>query len=409
MTESIEAPTHSAAPVATGKAPGSLYWLALGTFAVGTEGFMIAGLLPTIAADLDIKVSTAGQLVTIFALAYAVSSPVLTAALGGMDRRRLLIFSLGAFAVANGVAASAHSFWTLAGARILLALAAGLYVPGANALASALVAPERRGRALAIVNGGITIAIAVGVPIGAWIGERLGWRMTFVGVAALSALATAALKFGLPPHIGVGLHTATLRDRLAVVRQPAVAHALTTTTLWAIGAYTVYTYLAPYFKNATTVSAPQVSVILLVWGLSAAVGVALGGMFSDRYGPRAVHIPALSVLTLAFVTLSVCAHFLSPAAATLPVCVAIVLWGVSAWSFYPPQQARLIGLAGLKAAPIALSLNASFMYLGFSLGAGIGSVTLTLSNTDSLGYVGALFEVGSLILVLWLGSRRQSN
>src|ERR1700733_12417513 len=203
MTESIEAPTHSAAPVATGKAPGSLYWLALGTFAVGTEGFMIAGLLPTIAADLAIKVSTAGQLVTIFALAYAVSPPVLTAALGGMDRRRLLIFSLGAFAVANGVAASAHSFWTLAGARILLALAAGLYVPGANALASALVAPERRGRALAIVNGGITIAIAVGVPIGAWIGERLGWRMTFVGVAALSALATGALKFGLPAHIGV--------------------------------------------------------------------------------------------------------------------------------------------------------------------------------------------------------------
>lgn len=405
MAESIEVVTEPGVPIAARQISGALYWLALGTFAVGTEGFMIAGLLPTIATDLAVKVSTAGQLVTIFALAYAVSSPILTAVLGGLDRRRLLIFSLGAFAAANLVAASAHSFWTLACARILLALAAGLYVPGANALASVLVAPERRGRALAIVNGGITIAIAVGVPIGALIGERLGWRTTFVGVAALSALATAALQFGLPPRIGVGLHTASLRERLAVARRPAVAHALTTTTLWAIGAYTVYTYLAPFLKNATVVSAPQVSMILFGWGLSAAVGVTLGGMFSDRNGPRAVHIPALVILALSFVTLSACAHFLLPVAATLPICVAIILWGVSAWSFYPPQQARLIGLVGVKAAPIALSLNASFMYLGFSLGSAIGSVTLTLANTQSLGYVGALFEVGALVLVLLFAHR----
>ncbi|WP_425270768.1 MFS transporter [Paraburkholderia aspalathi] len=392
-------------PTIVAKQPsGSLYWLALGTFAVGTEGFMIAALLPTIAADLSVKVATAGQLVTIFALAYAVSSPILTAALGGVDRRRLLIFSLAAFAVANLVAASVHSFWTLAGARILLALAAGLYVPGANALASALVTPERRGRALAIVNGGITIAIALGVPIGALVGERLGWRMTFVGVAALSALATVALKLRLPVHIGAGLHTATLRERLVVVRQPVVAHALATTTLWAIGAYTVYTYLAPFLRSATVVSAPQISLVLLVWGISAAVGVALGGSFSDRHGPAAVQIPALVVLAFAFSTLSISAHFLSPAMATLPVCIAVVLWGISAWSFYPPQQARLISAIGLKAAPIALSLNASFMYLGFSLGAAIGSVTLALSGTANLGYVGALFELGSLLLIRVLTS-----
>jgi len=409
MAESIEAFSPSDATGGAKQSLGLLYWLALGTFAVGTEGFMIAGLLPTIAADLSVRVATAGQLVTVFALAYAVSSPILTAALGGVDRRRLLILSLGAFAFANLVAASVHSFVALAGARVLLALAAGLYVPGANALASALVSPDRRGRALAIVNGGITIAIALGVPIGALVGERLGWRMTFVGVAALSALATVALQIRLPVHLGAGLHTATLRERLVVVRQPAVAHMLAITTLWAIGAYTVYTYLAPFLRSATIVSAPQVSLALLVWGVSAAVGVGLGGSVNDRYGPAAAQLPALVVLALAFFALSASAHFLTPTMATLPVCVAVVLWGISAWSFYPPHQARLISATGLKVAPIALSLNASFMYLGFSLGAAIGSATLTLSSTANLGYVGALFELGSLILLLLQGSRGRSE
>ncbi|MGQ7935331.1 MFS transporter [Paraburkholderia sp. D1E] len=223
MVKSTDVPSALGPTIVAKQPSGSLCWLALGTFSVGTEGFMIAALLPTIAADLSVKVATAGHLVTIFALAYAVSSPILTAALGGVDRRRLLIFSLAAFAVANLVAARVHSFWTLVGARILLALAAGLYVPGASALASALVTPERRGRALAIVNGRITIAIALGVPIGALVGERFGWRMTFVAVAALSALATIALKLRLPVHIGAWLHTATLRERLVVVRQPVVA------------------------------------------------------------------------------------------------------------------------------------------------------------------------------------------
>ena len=130
-----------------------IYWLALGTFAIGTEGFMIAPLLPGMAANLRVSVWAVGQLVTVFALTYAVSSPILTALTGSLERRKLLILSMTAFALANIVAWAARGYWWVMGARILLALAAGLYVPNANALASALVSPERRGRALAIVNG----------------------------------------------------------------------------------------------------------------------------------------------------------------------------------------------------------------------------------------------------------------
>src|ERR1700683_5389428 len=125
----------NASPVAVSR----LYWLALGTFAIGTEGFMIAPLLPDLARDLSVSLASAGQLATVFALTYALSSPVLTTLTGDFDRRRLLIASMLAFAAANFVALSAHSYSGLLARRILVAVAAGLYVPNANALASATV------------------------------------------------------------------------------------------------------------------------------------------------------------------------------------------------------------------------------------------------------------------------------
>src|SRR5258708_5136181 len=181
--------------------PAALYWLALGTFAIGTEGFMIAPLLPKLAADLSVSVVTAGQLVTVFALTYALSSPILTTLTGSVDRRTLLVMSMMSFALANFVAWSADSYGALMVARILLALAAGLYVPNANALAGALVAPGRRGTALAVVTGGTTVAVALGVPLGALVGDKFGWRLTFAGVGVLALIAMSGLLTGLARNV----------------------------------------------------------------------------------------------------------------------------------------------------------------------------------------------------------------
>src|SRR5271154_1698518 len=165
-----------------------LLCMALGTFAVGTEGFMIAPLLPQLASDLSHSVVAVGQLVTVFTLSYAFSSPILTALTGGIGRRNLLIISIAGFALANVVAALASGYWMLMAARVLLALAAGLYVPNANGLAGAGVAPEKRGTALSIITGGTSIAVALGVPISALIGQGFGWRLTFVVVGTISVL-----------------------------------------------------------------------------------------------------------------------------------------------------------------------------------------------------------------------------
>jgi predicted MFS family arabinose efflux permease len=383
--------TNSTAPI---------YWLAVGTFAIGTEGFMIAPLLPGMATDLRVSVWAVGQLVTVFALSYAVSSPILTALTGSVDRRNLLILSMTAFALANMVAWAARDYWWVMGARILLALAAGLYVPNANALAGALVAPEWRGRALAIVSAGTTVAVAFGVPLGAVVGDRFGWRATFAGVGVLAALATAGLSLGLHRRVGSVMSVVSLRERIAVAQRPDVLLALLVTTLWAMGAYTVYTYVALLLNAATGLKGTGISAVLFLWGISAAAGVFTGGHLNDRLGARSVIIPSLIALALAFASLSATATLLSPSSAVVPVLGAIVVWGVAAWSFFPSQQARLIGIAGPKVAPIVLSLNASFMFIGFSAGAALGSLTVARSSVAYVGWVGAVCEVAALLLLL---------
>ena len=393
----------SVAIPATRNAP--LYWLALGAFAVGTEGFMIAAILPKIASDLSVGIATAGQLVTIFALAYAVSSPILTALTGSIDRRGLLIFSMILFAVSNLVAASVPNYWSLVAARVLLAFSAGLYVPNANALAGALVSPERRGRAIAIINGGITVAIALGVPLGAVIGNHVGWRMTFVGVAVLSTVAVIGLATGLPRGVGAGMTATTLSQRVDVLRLPGVLGTLLVTTLWAIGGYTVYTYVAPVMAAAVAISGEQIGYVLFLWGAAAGVGLMIGGSATDRIGANFVVGTCLPLTALALISLSAAAHYLTPAMALVPVLLAVGLWGMTHWAFWPGQQARLIAVTGLKVAPVALSLNASFMYLGFSLGAMLGSFTLLRGTVADLGLVGGACILASF--ALFLATRRR--
>ena len=382
------------------RTPAALYWLALGTFAIGTEGFMIAALLPTVAGDLRVSVAQAGLLVSIFSLAYATSSPVLTTITGRVDRRRLLLASMLIFALLNVAASMAHTFNSIAVARVLLAFAAGIYTPNANALASSMVHADHRGRAIAIVNGGLTAAIAFGVPLGAFVGDRLGWRMTFLGVGGLSLLATAGLAHGLPRGVGASMVSASLEERLRAMKNPRVARTLAVTTLWATGTYAVYTYVAPVLGVATQLHGPQIGLTLSIWGVAAGVGLFISGSTTDRLGNRVVQRASLTGLIVALASLAVLANSLPPGPATVPILAAIALWGISAWAFFPAQQTRLIEIVGVPAAPAALSLNASFMYLGFSIGAALGAFSLLHVGPRNLGFVGAACELLALGLLL---------
>jgi len=377
-----------------------IYFLALGTFAIGTEGFMIVPLLPRMSADLSVPIAAVGSLVTIFTLTLAISSPVLTTLTGAINRRKLLIWSMLAFAAANLAAFASRDYWGIMVARILLALSAGLYAPNANALASAIVSPERRGRALSVVNGGITLAIALGLPLGSLIGDAFGWRMTFLGVGILSLIAVTGLVFGLQKGVGDQMKVASFKERVAVVGNPQVLAALLVTFIWAAGAYTAWTYIAPYLTSTIGASSNGISAIVSIWGLSAAAGVFGGGALNDRVGANTVMVPALTLLAMAFLTLSTSAYFLTPGEAIAPVVISVIVWGLTAWGFYPSQIARLIEVGGHPVAPIVVSLNTSFMYAGFAVGATVGSVVISSGSVANLGWIGALFEAVALSLVV---------
>lgn len=383
---------------------GLLYTLALGTFAIGTESFMIAGLLPSIASDLAVSVAQAGLLVTAFALTYAVGGPLLAIVSGNLDRRLVLIASMGLFAIGNVLAFLSHSYTGLLIARVVMALTAGLYTPSANGLASMLAPPEKRGQALAIVNGGLSLAIVAGVPLGTLLGSHFGWRTTFGAVAVLSLLAALVLAVGLPKTVGTGAPAASLKMRLDAARQPGVLPTLFVTMLWGIGTYAPLTYLAPYLAQVAGMPSGNMSMIMLLWGVSAAVGMALGGRANDRFGSFNVIIPTLSLLAISFYYLSTMASLGHWAlSALLP---AIVVWGLTTFGFYPAQQNMLVNRGGVALAPVVLSLSASFQYVGFSLGAMVGGWTVAHVSAGAVGWVGGTFELAAVLLTLAIGRQR---
>ena len=172
------------------------------------------------------------------------------------------------------------------------------------------------------------------------------------------------------------------------------------TTLWAMGGYTVYTFIAPYLAAATGIEGGAIGGVLFLWGGAAFAGLLTSGFLTDRLGARRVTVVVLPTMALALLSLSASAHFLAASQAMLPVLVAVIVWGATGWGFFPAQQSRLIGIVGLARASVILSLNASFMYLGFSLGAVLGSLTLTRGGVADLGMVGATCVLAAYVLFL---------
>jgi len=379
----------------------ALLVLAFGTFAVGIDGFVIAGILPAVARDLSVSPALVGQLITAYALAYAIASPILTTITNRILRRDLMMASMAVISLANFFAACSHNFRSLLIANIFLGMAAGVYVPGTNALAGVLVNVEKRGFAVAIVNVGLTLAIALGVSIGSFFASKTSWHITFACVSLISTGTTLGLYLGLPRDIGSHLSVPTLRERMRLVKRSEILLTLLITTLWAAGTYTVYTYLALYLhETMTATGGSHIAYLFFVWGASAGIGLLLCGLLVDRIGSYAVMIPCLFVVACALASMSIFAHLMSATAALVPVSISIAAWAMAHWGFHPGQEIRLMRMAGLNLAPVVLSLNQSFLYLGRSIGAIAGSLVISHQSARNLGFFANIFEIASIILLL---------
>lgn len=363
-----------------------IWLLALGTFAIGTEGYMIAGMLPQLSGDIGVSIPAAGQLVTAFSLAYALGSPVLATLSGHLDRRRLLWLSLLLFATGNFICGLASGYAGLMTGRIVAAAGAGMFAPAANFTAASLAPDHKRGQALSVVIGGLTIALLFGVPMGAWLASAYHWKMAFWIVGFVSLLAAGLIRL-LFPSIPAA-ERVSLQRRLSALGNPAALSALAVTLAWGTGIFTVYTYVSDIF-NRIGGNADIMAQMLLMTGIASCFGVGFGGFAADRFGSGRTILGSLLLLIIAVGSLSVVRSI--PLAMT-----AMALWGFSGYVFNPAQQHRLIAFSG-KDSAIVLSLHNSAIYLGSALGSILGGAVVAWRSAADLGAASAVAVMLSLL------------
>ena len=366
--------------------------LALGTFVISSGVYLTAGLLPDVAARGHVSVAAAGQLVTVHALTCAIAAPLLSALLARVDRRRLLFAGMGLFVAGSVATAMTSDFGGLVLARIVSAVGASLFTPMATVIAADLVPEHKRARAAAVVTGGMTLATVIGVPAGLTLRGSLGFGGVFWLVAALGCAVSAAI-FAVPRTVApipeAPVDGARPRAGAAsVLGVRAVRIVLAASLLGALADFAAYTYAVPMFDHF---GGSSLHVILLVYGIAGAVGNVLGGRITDRYGSAAGITAALGALGLGLVVLPLVQ---GSVAATL---VAVALWGAGGWGIMPAAQHRVLAWAPW-AAGVAISLNASAVYLGMAAGGAVGGAVLGTLGPITLGPIGAAIAVAGLVV-----------
>ncbi|QXI63466.1 Inner membrane transport protein YdhP [Paracoccus marcusii] len=379
--------------------PLALWALTISAFAVGTTEFVIVGLLPTIAESLSVSLPSAGLLVSLYALGVTIGAPVLTALTGRLPRKTLLLALMALFIAGNAFAAVAPGYGSLIVARFLTGLAHGVFFAIASTIASGLVSRERESSAIAMVFLGLTVALVTGVPLGTWIGQSFGWQSTFLGVVLLGVIGLIASAVLVPSNIPQSASPG-LRAQARVLTSPRLLLVYLITALGYGGNFIAFTYLAPMLTDVTGLSAGAVSLVILLYGASVAVGNILGGRLADRMGP----VPAL---TLIFAGLAVLLAAFGLALPHPVAAVAVVaLWGGFAFANVPPLQAYVVQIArqvSPDAVDVASGLNIGAFNLGIALGAVVGGVVV-----DHLGLIAAPF-VGALVVAASIGLIRLSG
>lgn len=366
--------------------PLALFALTLSAFAIGTTEFVIVGLIPTIAEQLNVSLPSAGLLVSLYALGVAIGAPVLTALTGKVPRKWLLVGLMALFTAGNLLAWQAPDYESLIVARILTGLAHGVFFSVGSTIATGLVAKEKAASAIAIMFSGLTVALVTGVPLGTWIGQVFGWRETFLVVSLLGLVAIVGSLLLIPSNLPKGA-ASTIREQLSVLTKKPLLLVYAKTALGYGGAFTAFTFLAPILQQVSGFSAGAVSLILLVYGVSVAIGNIWGGKLADKMGP----LPALKLLFagLALVLLALTFTAPHPVLAVLTVLV----WGAFAFGNVPGLQVLVVKQAELhtpKAVDVASGLNIAAFNVGIALGSVVGGFVVEHLGLMHTPWIGAL-------------------
>ena len=379
--------------------PIALLALTISAFAIGTTEFVIVGLLPTIAADLGVNLPSAGLLVSLYALGVAVGAPLLTALTGKLPRKTLLLSLMVLFTLGNLLAWQAPGYTSLIVARILTGLAHGVFFSIGSTIATSLVSKEKAGSAIAIMFTGLTVALVTGVPLGTIIGQHFGWRATFLAVSALGVLAFLGSLAFVPRTIAHS-KPASLLQRVKVLGEPRLLLVYAMTAVGYGGSFIAFTCLAPILQDIAGFSAGAVGAVMLVYGVSVAVGNIWGGKLADSRGP----IGALKIIFLGLAAVLFVLTFTAPhpwlLLATVLVWGAFAFGNVAGLQVYVVQQAEHFTP---RAVDVASGLNIAAFNLGIAGGAWGGGLIVEHLGLVHTGWIGGIVVLGALALTALSG------
>ncbi|WP_312224374.1 MFS transporter [Stutzerimonas nitrititolerans] len=385
--------------------PIALLALTLSAFAIGTTEFVIVGLIPTIASDLAVSLPSAGLLVSLYALGVAVGAPMLTALTGKVPRKLLLLSLMVLFTAGNLLAWQAPGYESLILARIVTGLAHGVFFSIGSTIATSLVSKEKAASAIAIMFTGLTVALVTGVPLGTFIGQQFGWRETFLAVSLLGVIAFIGSLLFVPRDIRHS-KPASIVQQLAVLKQPRLLLVYAMTAVGYGGTFIAFTFLAPILQEISGFGEGAVSLVLLVYGVSVAVGNIWGGKLADRRGP-------ISALKLIFTLLAAVLLALTFTAANPWLALAtVLLWGAVAFGNVPGLQVYVVRQAEHytpNAVDVASGLNIAAFNLGIAGGAWLGGHIVASLGLIHTAWIGSLVVLGALALTFWSGRLDRAN
>ncbi|MFD0826200.1 MFS transporter [Neobacillus sp. M.A.Huq-85] len=382
----------------------ALLALAVSAFAIGTTEFISVGLLPLIAKDLKISVTTAGLTVSLYALGVTFGAPILTSLTARMSRKSLLLWIMVIFIIGNSIAASATMVWVLLLARVVSAFSHGVFMSIGSTIAANLVPENRRASAISIMFTGLTVATVTGVPFGTFIGQQFGWRFAFIAIVAVGVIAFFANSLLIPADLPKGIKT-RFRDQLKLVTNGRLLLLFIITALGYGGTFVVFTYLSSLLQEITGFKQGSVAVILLVYGLAIAIGNVIGGKAANRKPISALFYMFILQAIVLFV-LTFTAPFKAAGLIT------IIFMGVLAFMNVPGLQVYVVMLAERyvpSAVDVASAINIAAFNAGIAIGSYLGGVV-----TDSIGlihtaWVGALMVLGAVILTGWSRALEQKD
>ncbi|MGW2566941.1 MFS transporter [Streptomyces sp. NPDC001537] len=379
--------------------PAGLVALALGGFGIGLTEFVIAGLLPQVGRSLAVSEAAAGRLISGYALTVAVGAIALTAATAGLPRKPVLTGLVVLFVLGNLISALAPNYPVMMLGRVIAALCHGSFFGIGSLVARRLVPPERASRAVAVMFAGLTVANVLGVPFGALVGDRWGWRATFWAITGIGAVAAVAIAVLVPGWAGKTTASgAALPEQLRAMRSRQVWLTLTATALGYGGMFGAFSYLAYTFTEVTGFSATDVAWLLVVYGSGLVLGNLAGGRAAD-HNRDVTLIVSLAALAA---TLAVFGLLAGSAAASV---VLVFLTGVFGFAQVPGMITRVTDHA--QGVPLAASANVSASNVGNAVGAWLGGLAISagLGYTAPL-YVGAGIVAAALVPMVWAASGR---